>query len=62
MVASVDLAPILAVQGVEAGYTASPILQGISLSCRDRSVTTIVGPNGCGKSTLLKAVVGLLSV
>ena len=52
----------LAVQGVEAGYTAAPILLGVSLVCQAGAITTIVGPNGCGKSTLLKAVVGLIPV
>ena len=51
---------MLEVEELKAGYTKTPIVNGVSLRCERGQVTTIVGPNGCGKSTLLKAIVGLL--
>ena len=37
-----------------------PVLGGIDLEVRRRSVIALVGPNGCGKSTLLRVIAGLL--
>ena len=54
------MAKILDIVGLEVGYTKMPILSGVSLSCAEAQVTTVIGPNGCGKSTLLKAAIGLL--
>ena len=51
---------ILETEGLVAGYGATTILHGTSISVRERRITTIIGPNGAGKSTLFRTVFGLL--
>lgn len=54
-------APLLATEGVVAGYVPEvDVLHGVSISAREGEVVTVVGPNGAGKSTLIKAIFGLL--
>jgi branched-chain amino acid transport system ATP-binding protein len=55
-----DADPILAVDGIVAGYGAMTILNGVSLAVRRGTITTLIGPNGAGKSTLFKTVFGVL--
>lgn len=50
----------LVLEGVFAGYSGRPVLQGVSLEVAAHGSLTVVGPNGSGKSTLMKAVVGLV--
>ena len=50
----------LQVDSLTAGYGESQILNQVSLSCEENSVTTLIGPNGAGKSTLLKSLMGYL--
>lgn len=38
-----------------------PILQDVSFSIPQGSITAVIGPNGSGKSTLLKVLLGFLS-
>lgn len=45
-----------------AGYPGREVLHGVSLTLRDRKITSLIGPNGCGKTTLLRAACGLLPV
>jgi ABC-type branched-subunit amino acid transport system ATPase component len=51
---------VLSLTGVVAGYGGGNVLQGVDLSCAERTVTCIVGPNGAGKSTVLRVISGLL--
>jgi len=36
------------------------VLKGLSISCEEGKITTLLGANGAGKSTTLKAISGLL--
>jgi iron complex transport system ATP-binding protein len=50
----------LAVRDLAAGYTARPVLRGLSLELAPGEFLGVIGPNGCGKSTLIKAISGVL--
>lgn len=52
---------LLEVEGLEAGYGMSRVLDGISFSMGTESVA-IIGRNGMGKTTLCKALTGLIRV
>ncbi len=51
---------LLAVNDLEAGYGASQVLFGMSLSVSPGACATLLGRNGMGKSTTIKSVLGLL--
>ena len=51
-----------ALQGLEAGYGKTPVLNGVDLSLNRGEFVSLLGPNGAGKSTLLRTVFGLTSV
>lgn len=51
---------VLRLRGLELGYAAEPVLQGVDLEVHTGQVWFLLGPNGTGKSTLLKAILGLL--
>ncbi len=53
-------APLLAIEGLEAGYGAITALRGISFAVYPGEIVTLIGSNGAGKSTLLRVVSGLL--
>ena len=54
--------PLLSVDGLVAGYTASDeILKSVELSLEAGEIVSIIGPNGAGKSTLLKVIAGILA-
>ena len=53
---------MLEIRNFSTGYPGKAVLQSISLTFSQGSVTVIAGPNGCGKSTLLKALAGILPV
>jgi ABC-type branched-subunit amino acid transport system ATPase component len=46
--------------GLEAGYGAVPVLQGITLEVRQGELVALLGANGAGKSTTMRALSGLL--
>jgi branched-chain amino acid transport system ATP-binding protein len=52
--------PLLEVQDVVAGYGATPVLHGISLTLGAEERVGLFGPNGHGKTTLLRVISGLL--
>lgn len=54
------VSPLLAVEGLRAGYGGKPILQGMDFVVPDREITAVIGRNGVGKSTLMKTIIGLL--
>lgn len=51
---------MLELKQLSSGYPGNNVLQDISLTFSEGSVTVVAGPNGCGKSTLLKAIAGIL--
>lgn len=44
------------IEHLHVSYDRKEVLSDVSLSIKEHSITTIIGPNGCGKSTLLKAI------
>jgi len=47
------------IEDVSFSYGTEPFIEGLSASCSQGCITSIVGPNGCGKSTLVKLIDGL---
>ena len=58
--ASEPAEPVAELRDVEFGYTATPVLEDVSLRIDSGEYAAIVGPNGSGKSTLMKLMLGLL--
>jgi peptide/nickel transport system ATP-binding protein len=54
-------APLLEVEGVTAGYGATPVLHDVSISVGRGRTVAVVGESGSGKSTLARVVTGLLT-
>ncbi|MDH0383550.1 ABC transporter ATP-binding protein [Comamonas aquatica] len=54
--------PLLEVRGIEAGYGASQVLFGVSLTIAPHQVVSLMGRNGMGKSTTIKCITGALPV
>jgi energy-coupling factor transport system ATP-binding protein len=52
--------PMVAIQGLEAGYGRRTVLQGLDLALYPGEFAALVGDNGAGKSTLARALAGLL--
>jgi branched-chain amino acid transport system ATP-binding protein len=52
--------PLLAMDGVVAGYGGGDVLRGVSFTVPQGSITCVVGPNGAGKSTVMRVISGLL--
>jgi branched-chain amino acid transport system ATP-binding protein len=57
---STSVAPVLAVQNLEAWYGESHILHGINFQVAPGEVVTLLGRNGAGKTTTLKSVMGII--
>ncbi len=52
--------PIVILENISTGYTAKPVLEGVSLSVHQNDFIGVLGPNGGGKTTLMKLILGLL--
>jgi branched-chain amino acid transport system ATP-binding protein len=52
---------VLKLEGICAGYSAVPVLKGVSLSVEAGQFVAIVGPNGAGKTTLFKTISGIVA-
>jgi branched-chain amino acid transport system ATP-binding protein len=50
---------ILELDGVTTAYDKADVLQGVSLSVRQGSITCLLGSNGSGKTTLVRSILGL---
>ncbi len=51
---------MLELKNISAGYGKKTVLQDVSVTFKDKTITVVMGPNGAGKSTLLKTAYGLL--
>jgi branched-chain amino acid transport system ATP-binding protein len=51
---------LLEVRGLEVGYGAIPVLQGIDFDVTEGKTTVLLGLNGAGKTTTVGAISGLL--
>ncbi len=54
--------PLLALDGVRAGYGDAVVLDGISLTVAERGSLAVLGRNGVGKTTLLLTIMGYTDV
>jgi zinc transport system ATP-binding protein len=52
--------PVVDLANVTFGYTATPVVEDVSLTVEAGEYVAIVGPNGSGKSTLMGLMLGLL--
>ncbi|HYZ16684.1 MAG TPA: ABC transporter ATP-binding protein [Candidatus Acidoferrum sp.] len=53
--------PLLAVEGLRAGYGGIEVLHDVSLALEEGTLCAIVGANGAGKTTLLMALAGIIA-
>jgi branched-chain amino acid transport system ATP-binding protein len=51
---------MLHIEGLSTGYSARPVLSGVSINVEAGQFVAIVGPNGAGKTTLFKTISGIL--
>jgi branched-chain amino acid transport system ATP-binding protein len=57
---SPDVAPLLAVEGLQAWYGESHVLHGVTFDVRAGEVVTLLGRNGAGKTTTLRSIMGIV--
>jgi branched-chain amino acid transport system ATP-binding protein len=54
--------PLLAIEGLTAGYGRMQILHGFSLAVGKGQSLCLIGPNGAGKSTVLHSIYGFTTI
>jgi urea ABC transporter ATP-binding protein UrtE len=54
--------PLIAANGLRAGYATCDVLQYVSIEVAPGEIVGVLGRNGVGKTTLMRALIGLLSV
>jgi ABC-type branched-subunit amino acid transport system ATPase component len=52
--------PVLAIEGLAAGYDGAPVVRNLDLTVGAGEVVALLGPNGAGKTTTLKAISGIV--
>ena len=53
---------MLTLNGLRAGYSATPVLHGIDLKLGPSECAAVLGRNGVGKTTLMRAITGAVSI
>jgi branched-chain amino acid transport system ATP-binding protein len=53
-------APLLKLDGLDAGYLGTPVVRDLGLEVRAGEVVALLGPNGAGKTTTMATIAGLL--
>ncbi len=53
---------MLTLQGLRAGYGATPVLHGIDLKLAPSECAAVLGRNGVGKTTLMRAITGAIAI
>ena len=53
--------PLLEVEGLDAWYDRSHVVQGMSFTVNAGEIVTLMGRNGAGKTTTLRALMGLVA-
>lgn len=51
---------VLEIRGLQAGYGATPILQGVDLTVGKGEIVALIGRNGVGKTTTMRCLMGML--
>jgi len=54
------VAPLLAVEGLQAWYGESHVLHGVTFDVSAGEVVTLLGRNGAGKTTTLRSIMGIV--
>jgi branched-chain amino acid transport system ATP-binding protein len=54
------MTPLLAGEGLVAGYGNVLVVHGVALGAAEGEITALVGANGAGKTTLMRALAGVL--
>src|SRR3974390_1206998 len=54
------ISPLLAVQGLHAGYGKTEVLRGIDFTVAPGEIVAVLGSNGVGKSTLNRTISGVV--
>lgn len=52
---------MLNIEALSVGYSAIPVLKGVSIRVEAGQFVAIVGPNGAGKTTLFKSISGIVT-
>ena len=55
-----NVEPVLAIEGLTAGYDGAPVLRDLDLHVEPGEVVALLGPNGAGKTTTLRTISGLV--